>query len=207
MTTQQGAIDFLEMYATHDAFRRDLDRLVAASDDGQTTSPQVRAGWANFKTQLHIHHTVEDADLWPRVRKAVAGRDDDLALVDEMEAEHALLDPVLADVDRAMALQASDLPEQARRLSAALGGHLGHEEERALPLLGSALTQADWRDFGDAMTRAQGLKGAAVYVPWIVDGIPLGDRNRFLAKMPALVRLANRLSWEARYQRRNLWKY
>jgi len=55
----------------------------------------------DFKTQLLLHHDVEDAHLWPRLRLVVAERRRDLTLVDEMEAEHARLDPLLAAIDEA----------------------------------------------------------------------------------------------------------
>ena len=204
--TRQDTIDFTVMYATHDAFRRDLDRLVAVADAGLAGSPQVGAGWENFKKQLHIHHTVEDADLWPRVRRAVAGREEELALLAEMEAEHALLDPPLQAVDRAITGDRADLPRLARELSAVLVAHMQHEEEAALPLIQSVLTHADWRGFRGAMARAQGIKGVAVYIPWIVDARPLADRKKFLNMMPAPARLLNRLAWEPRYRKRTLWQ-
>jgi hypothetical protein len=42
----QGTVDFTLMYAVHDAFHRDLRRLTAAVEAGQTADPAVRAGWA-----------------------------------------------------------------------------------------------------------------------------------------------------------------
>lgn len=76
MTTEAtaGTVDLTVMYAAHDAFRRDLERLGDAAADGTAFTPQVRAGWDNFRHQLHIHHTAEDSDLWPRVERKVAGR-------------------------------------------------------------------------------------------------------------------------------------
>jgi hypothetical protein len=56
----EDAVDFTLMYAAHDAFRRDLRCLTAAAEAGQTATPAVRASWANFKNQLHVHHTAED---------------------------------------------------------------------------------------------------------------------------------------------------
>jgi hypothetical protein len=90
------AIDFTMMHATHDAFRRDLARLAAASAAGTAHAPGVRAGWENFNAQLLLHHSVEDTDLWPRVRRAAAGRPAGHALLEEMAAEHAQIDPLLA---------------------------------------------------------------------------------------------------------------
>ena len=200
------AIDFTMMYATHDAFRRDLGRFTAASAAGTTDAPGVRAGWENFKAQLLLHHSVEDSDLWPRVRRAAAGRPAGLALLEEMDAEHAQIDPLLAAVDDALADSANNLAAHVAELVAALEWHLEHEENAALPLIRSVCTPADWRAFAGEMRRRQGVKGAAIYVPWILDGAAPAARQRFLAALPAPVRAINRLLWEPRDPQRGLWK-
>ncbi|MFC1418481.1 hemerythrin domain-containing protein [Streptacidiphilus cavernicola] len=217
-------IDFTMMYATHNAFRRDLRRLAAAASDRDGPGA-VRAGWENFKAQLHLHHSVEDTHLWPRLQRAVT-TPDDLALLQDMEAEHALIDPLLAAVDAALDSApdrapaaapatggahigatggANALAEALDRLAAALGHHLEHEEEDALPLIQAELTPADWKAFANEMRRRQGVKGAAVYVPWILDGAPAEERRRFLGALPAPVTALNRLLWQPRYLRRRLW--
>jgi len=197
-------IDFTVMYATHQAFRRDLARITTAVTTGEAITPQVRAGWENFKCQLHIHHTVEDSDLWPRLRRAVS-HPQHLALLDEMVAEHAQIDPLLDAVDTAMPRPATDLSGHLRELSAALNHHLTHEEQDALPLIESALKPSDWRAFTSQMRRHQGIRGAAVYVPWVLDETPPAEQRRFLAALPPPVRLINRIFWQPRYSRRNLW--
>ncbi|MEU6147916.1 hemerythrin domain-containing protein [Streptomyces sp. NPDC047081] len=199
------SIDFTAMYAAHDAFRRDLERLARAVDDGRAHTPGVRAGWENFKHQLHIHHTAEDSDLWPRTRERVADRPRDLALLDDMEAEHSRIDPLLAAVDTALAERAPELPDLVRALTATLDDHLKHEEDGALPLMQDVLTNADWAAFTGRMREVQGLRGAAVFVPWIVDGAPATDRAAFLSAMPPPVRILNRLFWEGSYRRRGIW--
>jgi iron-sulfur cluster repair protein YtfE (RIC family) len=202
----RGAIDFTMMYATHDAFRRDLGRFTEAATNGTVHAPGVRAGWENFKAQLLLHHSVEDTHLWPRVRRAAAGRPAALALLEEMAAEHAQIDPLLAAVDGTLADSAGNLAAHVAGLASALERHLKHEEEAALPLIQSICTPADWRAFAGAMRRRQGLKGAAIYVPWILDGTAPGEQQRFLAALPAPVRLISRLLWEPRYRQRGLWK-
>jgi iron-sulfur cluster repair protein YtfE (RIC family) len=200
-------LDFTGMYATHDAFRRDLDRLVAAADAGKDSARQVDAGWENFKTQLLIHHGVEDINLWPAVRRAVADQPDDLALAEEMVAEHDRLDPLVTAVDEALTGAGVDLSARSRELSTALKHHLTHEEEKALPLIQSVLTPADWRRFTRHMARRQGVRGAAVYVPWILDGSPTAAQHRFVAALPVPLRMINRLLWQPRYRKRNLWNF
>jgi Hemerythrin HHE cation binding domain len=205
--SQQDTIDFAEMYVTHDAFRRDLERFAAASAAGKAGTPTVLAGWENFKTQLLLHHSVEDAWLWPRLHREVAGRPADVALLEEMEAEHAQIDPLLAAVDAALAGGGTSLTGPVREVSEILGYHLKHEEEKALPLIQSVLTPKDWQGFRGAMGRAQGITGAAVWIPWIIDGMPLADERTFLARMPAPLRWLNRLFWASRYKQRNMWSF
>ncbi|MFD5073966.1 hemerythrin domain-containing protein [Streptomyces sp. NPDC058371] len=199
-------IDLTVMYAAHDAFRRDLERLAEAAARGTADTPPVHAGWDNFRRQLHIHHTAEDSDLWPRVERAVADRPQDVALLAEMEAEHARLDPLLTAVDQALHQGSADIAALVHALAAALGDHLEHEEKSALPLIQEVLTPADWGAFTGRMRETQGLRGAAVFVPWIVDGIPPADRASFLGALPPPVRVLNRLFWEAGYRRRGLWR-
>jgi hypothetical protein len=122
-----------------------------------------------------------------------------------MVAEHDQLDPLLRAVDERLAGEPAGLGGGARELAAALNHHLSHEEERALPLIQSVLTLTDWRDFIDDIRRRQGVKGAAVYVPWVLDGTPTPDQHRFVTDLPAPVRLVNRLVWQRRYRHRALW--
>jgi hypothetical protein len=66
-------------------------------------------------------------------------------------------------------------------LTAALDAHLEHEENSALPLIQSERSTEDWRGFAKSMARAQGVKGAAVCVPWIVDGATVAERKRLFS--------------------------
>jgi hypothetical protein len=199
-------IDFTMMYVTHNALRRDLGRFSAAAAAGRAAAPAVHAGWENFKNQLEVHHTVEDDDLWPRLYAAVGENSDQLRMLEEMEAEHAVLDPLLESVESALtAGDIAALGDRVDRLAAALDGHLRHEETAALPLIQAVLTPRDWAGFGAAMRKRQGLAGAAMYVPWIVDGAGSGDRQRFFKMLPAPVKVLNRLVFEPRYRRLGLW--
>jgi hemerythrin-like domain-containing protein len=195
-------IDFTMMYATHDAFRRDLAMLAQASSTGDDDG--VRARWDNFKAQLIVHHSVEDANLWPAVRVAGSGRTGAAQLVDAMEREHAQLEPLLDAVDQAIRPRPLPLPlyEVVRPLQSMLTNHLDHEEREALPLIQAVCTAADWRRFAGHMRRRQGIRGAATYVPWVLDSLDQAGRRRFLAALPPPVRLINRIAFEPRYQRR-----
>ena len=50
------------------------------------------------------------------------------------------------------------------------------------------------------------VKGAAIYVPWILDGAAPDGQQRFLAALPAPVRVISRLLWEPRYRQLGLRK-
>ena len=62
-----GTVDFTMMYVAHDAFNRDLERLVRASESGQALSPAAYRTWTAFCHQLHTHHGAENTALWPRL--------------------------------------------------------------------------------------------------------------------------------------------
>ncbi|MFD0690131.1 hemerythrin domain-containing protein [Actinomadura fibrosa] len=203
------AADLTVLHAAHDAFRRDLERLAAAVAAGKARAPHVREGWENFKQQLHLHHEVEDAELWPRVACAAAVRPADLAVLREMEAEHARVASLLVAVDAALddtALEdGGDLAGAVHALRTALDVHMRHEETGALRLARSVLGPDDWRDYAEAVRRRQCAAGPETFVPWIVDGIAPIERSRFLTALPDSLRELNRLRWEPRYRKRRLW--
>src|SRR4051812_15558763 len=95
-----GSVDFTMMYVAHDAFNRDLERLIGASQAGSGFSPAATATWRSFRKQLHTHHNAEDTALWPRLYAAVTGADE-IQILADMEAEHASIDPRLEQIDAA----------------------------------------------------------------------------------------------------------
>lgn len=68
-----------------------------------------------------------------------------------------------------------------------------------------ALTGGDWAAFTGRVRREQGVRGAAVFVPWLVDGVSGEERERALGAFPAPVRVLNRVFWEGSYRRLGLW--
>jgi hemerythrin-like domain-containing protein len=189
------------MYVAHDAFARHLERLVSAIEQGSAATPGTSARWALFKKQLHIHHTAEDVSLWPRLRAAVS-RSDELAVLDAMEHEHAQIDPQLERVDAAFATGgAADPAASVRDLIASLGAHMRHEENEALPLVETHLGPAGWAAFGRDIRKTQGLRGGAVYFPWLLDGAPEPTAAKVLGVLPPPVRFPYRRVWAPRYRR------
>jgi iron-sulfur cluster repair protein YtfE (RIC family) len=213
-TTSQ--LDLSVMVAFHDAFRRDLTHLARAASrhraqlDEPARHTAVMAGWELFKTELHVHHTAEDDDLWPRMRVHLANRPAELALLQAMQDEHARLDPLLAAVDGAFA----DLDGGHQRLGDtvdALAGelheHLAHEERDVLPLIDRSLTQAEWQAFGnDQRRRIGGIRGAAQLFPWLLDAASPDRIRAVLAGLPPPLRVVYRRIWQPRYARHDHWE-
>ncbi|WP_149258427.1 hemerythrin domain-containing protein [Actinomadura sp. K4S16] len=195
------------LYASHHAFRRDLDRLAAAAAAGKGRAAHVRAGWENLKEQIRLHQELQDRWLWPRVERVVARRAERVVL-EEMRADHARLAPLVARVDAAMGAGAAgeggDLRAAVRELREALERHLRHEETSALPLAESVLAEAEWQELA-AESRGRCEAGTPMFVPWVVDGIGPVERSRFLTSLPKPLRELNRVMWEPRYRKRRLW--
>jgi hemerythrin-like domain-containing protein len=200
--TIAGEVDFTMMYAAHDAFSRHLDRIAEALDrEGHISAGTLRR-WALFAKQLHIHHTAEDEALWPALRAAIASPDE-LAVFDSMETEHAQLDPQLGRIDAQVgAGLAADAAHSVRELVSGLGRHMRHEENAALPLLDAYLGRAGWGKFVQQIRSTQGISGAAVYLPWLLDGAPADTAKQVLGILPSPARLVYRAVWVRRYRAR-----
>jgi hemerythrin-like domain-containing protein len=197
-----GEVDFTMMYAAHDAFARHLDRIAEALECDRAVSRATVERWGLFAAQLHIHHAAEDEALWPMLRVAIASPDE-VAVLDAMEAEHAQLDPQLGRVDALTGAGfASDAAAGVRELSVVLGRHMRHEENAALPLIDAYLGRAGWAEFGRRIRATQGMKGAALYLPWLLDGAPADSAKRILELLPPPVRVLYRALWRRRYRAR-----
>jgi iron-sulfur cluster repair protein YtfE (RIC family) len=216
MTSDTTAhLDLTLMVAFHDAFRRDLGHLARAASrrpaelDEPNRRAALLAGWELFKTQLHIHHTGEDDDLWPRMRTHLADRPDELALLQAMQDEHAHIDPLLAAVEGAFADRDGGhqrLGDTVDELASALYGHLGHEERDVLPLIDRSLTQAEWQAFGNDQRRRNGIRRAAQLFPWLLDEASPQQIQAVLAGLPPPLRVVYRRLWQPRYARHDHWE-
>ena len=211
-----GDADLTVMLAAHDAFRRDLARLAQAAAFADLPDParraSVQAGWELFKRQLHLHHTAEDAIVWPALRERLTDSDHAQSVLDAMEAEHQQIDPLLAAVDDAFSRAAEGRPsdvraigEAADALATSLTGHLAHEERDGLPLIGLALTSAEWRGVGFAIVRKNGLSAGGEMFAWLADGADPDQAAAAIGTLPPPARLAYRAIWRPRYNRTSRW--
>jgi iron-sulfur cluster repair protein YtfE (RIC family) len=219
-TPRTEQIDTSMMIAMHDAFRRDMVHLARSTARSSADDPaRLRArhaGWEIFKTQLHTHHRGEDTSLWPRLRTRLAGRSDDLALLDAMESEHGLIDPLLASIDAALEAEAGHpvaaggpgtgrVGDLVDALVTDLSAHLRHEERDALPLIARTLTVPEWDAIAVEQRKGVGIRGAAQFLPWLLDSQDAQWSHSMYSSLPAPARLVYRRILRPRYQRRNPW--
>jgi Hemerythrin HHE cation binding domain len=194
--TDNFKLDMTMMYAFHDALRRDLEaitQMTARSD-----------GWDLFERFLRAHHDAEDDALWPVLREALIGQTRDLSLLDEMEAEHAVLGPLLVVIDDA--LDGGRSPGEARtELAARLQEHLTHEEEEALPVIDRTLDEEQWMQFGEAAVAAIGPDRMPTLLPWILDGADPERTTAILRDLPQPVQHAYRNEWQPAYAAKDWW--
>jgi hypothetical protein len=211
-----GDADLTIMLAAHAAFRRDLAQLARAAAFADLPDParraSVQAGWELFKRQLHLHHTAEDEIVWPALRERLPHSDHAQSVLDAMEAEHQQIDPLLAAVDDAFGRagdghrgDARAIGDAADALAATLTGHLTHEERDGLPLIGVALTSAEWRGVGFRIVRKNGLSAGGEMFAWLADGADPDQAAAAIGTLPPPARLAYRAIWRPRYSRTSHW--
>jgi hemerythrin-like domain-containing protein len=181
----EGPLDLTGMYMAHHAFRRDLARFAVAARQTPVDDAEVWRAlafrWEQFSGILHHHHTTEDDVLWPQLLVIVdaigdtAGR----ATLEAMEAEHNVIDPLLAACAAGFAAMAqapdavtrdrlADTTEAARDT---LSAHMGHEETEALPLVQGLLSHEGWQRVEKAAGDGKSLSDLAFLVPWVADGL------------------------------------
>jgi hypothetical protein len=203
-----GDADLTIMLAAHDAFRRDLTRLARTAGSANLSDParrqSIAAGWDLFKRQLHLHHTAEDEIIWPALRPRLAHSPAALSVLDALEAEHQLIDPLLAAVD-AQFVGGDRLADVIDALTSSLTGHLGHEERDGLPLIGVALTAAEWRGAGRKMAGKNGMAASSEMFAWILDGTDREHAATTLAQLPPPLRLLYRALWKPRFDKTQRW--
>jgi Hemerythrin HHE cation binding domain len=203
-------LDMSMMFAMHDALRRELAqvrRVASVRDDNPGPLLRAALGWELFKKFLTIHHQAEDDVLWPPLRARLAGQPDRVALADALEAEHEVIEPLLAAIDAAAAdpgygyQRLGDLIDE---LSAGLTAHLAHEEADGLPLIDASLTAAEWAHFA-RVHGERNLPDAARYMPWLLSQAPPRVLGEILGKFPPPLLTAYREQWAPAYAGLEIW--
>lgn len=191
----EGPVDLKMMYLMHHGFRRDLNRFAAAVTatpvDERDTWVALAARWEHFFEVLHLHHSGEDAGLWPFLMAHADA--DEQATLEAMEAEHSQIDPLLASCADGFATLAGDRvgvdADDVRaalvvRIAAtrdALARHLAHEESEAMVILQRYMTPKQWEDLENEHFRKDVPFSHLKYVVcWIAEELPDDVRNDLL---------------------------
>lgn len=204
----KGPVDMQVMYLMHHAFRRDLDKFVAAAkhtpEEDRTTWGLLSRRWAFFAEVLHNHHSAEDAGLWPWLLEH--GSPGDRTTLEAMEAEHETIDPLLRECAEGLQRLAHHEDEAARaalavRLAvtrASLARHLAHEETDAMAILQRTMTPEEWSAIeAEHFKKRLAPQFVIQIVPWAVQGLPRSALDRVFAEAG----LGFRLVWIATRRR------
>lgn len=205
----EGPADMTMMYVLHHAFRRDLRdfaRAAATTPTGDGARWTLLAQrWQRFTHELHQHHTKEDEILWPLLLERARAAADATSerVLQEMEAEHAVLDPLLTAatteferLSHAADQRAHDLLcDTLEELGEVLGHHLGHEESAAIEILQRYVGGDEWEELERTRFRSrQSLAEARFFVPWALKGLPAHAEHRVLSLGGPPLRVVNALS-------------
>lgn len=212
-----GPVDMTAMFVMHWAFRRDLDRFVAAvcrtPVEDRAAWRALARRWGLFCHVLHDHHTGEDQGLWPALlsRVEAVGSAAEREVLLAMEEEHSEIDPLLESVSQGLERVANLADNDARdaveaRMVAArerLAHHLGHEETEALALVQKYLAPADWRHIEKTyFQQTKSPREVVSLVSWLLHELPAPTVARVLAGA-APIRLLWRLFLRNRFAQRD----
>ena len=171
------------LMCSHHAFRRDLASFADALAVAEPRAAALAGEWASFRAALHGHHTSEDSGIFPDLR---AKHPELAGVIDQLDAQHRAIDPLLEHGDRAF----GDLPRhaaEARELVATLARlldeHLDLEERTVIGHLRGA-TQFPLPPTADVIAiYAEGFA-------WSSGGISPRVLERVFALLPPALRAA-----------------
>jgi hemerythrin-like domain-containing protein len=209
-TANQTLTDVNDMVVVHRAFRREfelLPKLVRAVRAGDTNRAGAIGNHARLLlAALHLHHTSEDALLWP---KLVDRCPLDASLVHRMESQHEQVDQHTERAQQALGRWTAEarpavteeLAATFDRLQDTLFEHLGEEEREILPLAARFLTQPEWDEIGQhgiaTMTKAQ----LPLMFGMILEEATPEEAALLYATVPAPVRFLTKRVFLPKYRR------
>ena len=213
--TADGPHDQTGMYVMHHAFRRDLEAFVSAIRATPVREAAVWTAlehrWDRFAEILHHHHEVEDTAVWPVLvaHAEASGAAEDLATLEAMEAEHAVVDPALEACrvgftemrQHPCADHRNALDVRVTAFREALLDHMRHEECEALPLLQRTMTPQEFETAEKHSRRSYPARLIPFLVAWALLGLPDEGRRRILETAGPAYRLVDLLT-RRRFARR-----
>jgi iron-sulfur cluster repair protein YtfE (RIC family) len=202
--------DVHDMVVVHRTFRREfrlLPELVRRVPAGDTARAAVLAGHARLVLKgLHLHHTGEDALLWPLLLDRAAP---DAALVHRMEAQHERVEHHTERLTAALTRwEAEARPAVTEEVAAtfdalrtALAEHLDEEEREILPLAARHLSTGEWEQLGEHGMAQMSRSELPIMFGSVLEEATPEEAVEMLAKLPLPVRLLARTVFLPRYRR------
>ncbi|MBX6387889.1 MAG: hemerythrin domain-containing protein [Frankia sp.] len=192
--------DLLPIRLLHTAMRVEYGRLAAAA-----RAPRGAAHAAVIEEHidltlhvLHHHHTGEDTHFWPVLRERAP---ECAAAVDRLEAQHSLIEPLLAAAsDRKVAL--AERADALAELHTLINAHLDEEEATLFPLLLEHYTKAELEAIDETMRQTFGRKMVPQILCWMLSALDPEVRASSLATLPLIPRTLLTRVWEPSYRRR-----
>ena len=185
-TAQAGEVDFTMMYVAHDAFNRDLARLLAAARAGRGSRrrhwPPGSSSVASCTpiTPPRTPRCGRGCALRSRWRRAGPARRDGGRARGARPAARS---------DRGGTGRPARRPTRDRAQGPRRTGWpptCVHEEDAALPLVERRIGAAGWDAFGkEIRDQNGGIKGGALYLPWVLDGATDDDEEPSAQAPPA----------------------
>ena len=184
--------DVSDMYAVHKALLGALDSAPAYVADAGIDAERVQvigSFYENVIEFLHVHHSSEDAVLYPLMEeRCPEGR----SALERIDAQHkTLYAPMDAGRSATAAWQAAPSTGNAQAVIAAVGSiavalrpHLAEEETVVLPIAAKWISPEEWGKLaGHSMMTFRGNK------PWLMVGLVMEQldqehRDGMLAGMP-----------------------
>lgn len=178
----------------HGAFRRDLDRFIAAlaafQPGDRARAKGLGAAWANFDDQLTYHHEGEHEIAWPALESVGVSPE----LLKAMDAEHETMAAALTGTRAAMAEflrepgadEAASAQAAFQRLRSVTVEHLDHEEAEIEPVYLAQRDTPELKAMGKAFGRTSPSRGGR-FLTWVLDGAAPDERAAVRSEVPAPV--------------------
>lgn len=202
--------DVRDMYVVHRVFRREfalIPQLVRQVPAGDTGRAAVLTAHARLVLGgLEMHHTGEDALLWPKLLERAAPSAD---LIHRMESQHHRVEELTDRLSEALTRwEAEARPAVAEEVAStfddfrsALLEHLDDEERYILPIAARHITQREWSGLGEHGLEKVDKRQLPVLFGAMLEEATPPERQLMLGIVPPPVRLLVRTVFAWQYRR------
>jgi hypothetical protein len=187
-------------------FREGPTLVDGVADNDSAHADVVGDHLAMLSTSLHAHHEGEDTMVWDRLESRAPSC---TAHVERMKEQHAAMLAHLEALDASLpawrasgrAADAASVVSALDGINAALAVHLPDEETNVVPVMETALTQAEVDGLSEHGRKATPKGKTFIQLGAILAAQPDGGDAWLRAHLPAPVRLLWRVIGKGKYER------